>query len=369
MNSNPLADLVALGQSPWLDSISREWLDSGELRDLIAELSITGVTSNPTIFAAALKSTSYDADMAGMLEEGLDDRTIFERLAVDDIRRACDLLLATHTATGGRDGHVSIEVEPDIADDTAATVERAHHLWGAVDRPNLMIKIPATDAGLPAIEQVLADGINVNVTLLFAVGVYCEVMARYLAALEQRAGRGESLQVASVASFFVSRVDAKVDPLLAADGSPRATALLGTVANANAHAAWEAHLEVFGPGNPRWVTLEGAGARPQRPLWASTGTKNPAYSDILYAQELIAPGTVNTMPLVTLRAFADHGRAEITMQDTAPAQATLRELREVGVDLDAITGTLRSEGVASFEASFLELLEGIAAKRGQLATT
>jgi transaldolase len=308
--TSSLHQLNELGQSVWLDSISRDWLEDGELARMIEELAVVGVTSNPTIFAQALTSSTYDADIARFADEGADDRTIFERLAVEDIRRTCDLL-------------------------------------------------PATDAGLPAIEQILAEGINVNVTLLFAVSVYEAVMERYLRAMERRAEAGQSLDVASVASFFVSRVDTKVDALL--DESQ--ASLRGRAAVANAVAAWHAYQQVF--TSERFLALEGA--RPQRPLWASTGTKNPDYSDILYVQELIVPGTVNTMPLTTMRAFADHGTAKITIADTAPALAFLGELAAAGVDLGAVTEQLRAEGVASFQASFDELLAGIEAKRSALA--
>lgn len=362
--TSPLHDLVALGQSPWLDSITREWLDTGELGRMREELAITGVTSNPTIFAAALRSSAYDAEIQSLAGEGLDDRAIFEKLAVADIQRACDAMRDVYDATAGADGMVSIEVEPDLAEDTDATLVRGRELWDAVDRPNLMIKVPATGAGLPAIEELLFDGINVNVTLLFSVGVYRDVMERYLRALERRADAGRSLEVASVASFFVSRVDTAVDSKLAGLAE-RGHHLLGKVAVANAHAAWAAYREIF--EGPRFAGLVERGARPQRPLWASTGTKNPDYSDILYVQELIAPGTVNTMPLSTLRAFADHGEARVTIEDTAPALALLDELAELGIDLEGVTAQLRDEGVAAFQASFDELLAGIATKRGELS--
>lgn len=362
--TTPLHQLNELGQAVWLDSISRDWLDDGELERMLDRLAIVGVTSNPSIFAIALRSDTYDDDIERFLNDGLDDRSIFERLAVDDIRRACDVLAAVHERTNGLDGLVSIELEPDLAHDADASVERARQLWAAVGRPNLLIKVPATEAGIPVIGQLVREGINVNVTLLFSVGVYRRVMEQYITALEQRLEAGESLDVASVASFFVSRVDTKVDPLLQVLGDA-GVALCGKVAVANAVAAWAAYLEVFTSG--RWMALQRAGARPQRPLWASTGTKNPSYSDVLYVQELIAPGTVNTMPLATLEAFADHGRAMLTVDDTASALTLLEKLAGLGIDLDAVTEQLRAEGVEAFEASYAELLERIGSKRAELS--
>lgn len=360
-----LHDLGRLGQSVWLDSITREWLDSGELARMIDAYGISGVTSNPTIFAQALRSSAYDDVIAALASAGHGDRAIFEHIEVDDLRRTCDLLRTAWNATGGADGFVSIELEPDLAQDAASSIDRARHLWSAVDRPNLMVKVPATDAGLEVVEQLLIEGINVNVTLLFAVSVYKDVMEAYLRALEQRQAAGDDLRVASVASFFVSRVDARVDAQL--DESGRAPELRGRVAIANAIAAWDAYIETF--TGPRFVALQRDGARPQRPLWASTGTKNPAYSDVLYVQELIAAGTVNTMPLATMQAFADHGRAEVTITDDARREArmVLGELRGTGIDLPAITDELLAEGVAAFASSFEELLASIAARRSSLS--
>lgn len=358
--------LGELGQAVWLDSITREWLDEGELAGMVERLGIVGVTSNPTIFAQALRSELYDDDIVRLLDEGLDDRTIFERLATDDLRRACDVLADVHRDSGGLDGMVSIEIEPDLAHDAERSIERGRELWRAVDRPNLMIKVPATDEGLPVVEQLLSEGVNVNVTLLFGVDVYRQVMERYLCALEARAARSEPLDVASVASFFVSRVDTKVDALLAEHGEA-GQQLRGRIAVANARAAWQAHREVF--GGERFAALAPRGARAQRPLWASTGTKNPAYSDVLYVQELVAPDTVNTMPLSTLEAFAEHGEARVTIDEAAVADATaqLQQLAQIGIDLAHVTRELRSEGVGAFVQSYQELLERISAKRGQLA--
>jgi transaldolase len=360
MTDTSLHQLNGLGQSVWLDSISRDWLDGGDLERMVDELGIVGVTSNPTIFAQALTSSTYDDEIRQLAGDGLDDRDIFERLAVADIQRACDVLAPVAKRTGGVDGKVSIELEPDLAHDPHTSIERGRHLWNAVDRDNLLIKVPATDEGLPVIEALLAEGIDVNVTLLFSVGVYRKVMDAYLRALEHRLREGLPLgDIHSVASFFVSRVDSKVDAAL-----PDGHELAGHIANDNAIAAWDAYNDVF--TGPRWAALTQHGARPQRPLWASTGTKNPAYSDILYVQQLIAPGTVNTMPLKTLEAFADHGEARVTITDTAPSHARLARLADLGIDLDEVTGTLRAEGVASFQASFEELLETIGSRRAQL---
>lgn len=354
--------LNTLGQAVWLDSITRDWLHDGELQRMIDELGVVGVTSNPTIFAGALaNSASYDSDIARFVADGLDDRTIFEKLEVEDLQGACDALTSVYESTKGLDGMVSIELEPDLANDTAASIARARHLWNEVNRPNILIKVPATDAGLPVIEELLYEGINVNVTLLFSVDVYRQVMKRYLTALERRQIDGKPLDVASVASFFVSRVDTAVDKLLDENGSDEALALRGKAAVANAVAAWAAYEEVF--GSERFAPLRAGGARPQRPLWASTGTKNPSYSDILYIQDLIVAGTVNTMPLSTMQAFADHGEARTTITDTASAFELLDQLKNLGIDMDAVTEKLRVDGVQAFIDSFEELLAGIAAKR------
>ncbi len=360
-NTLPLAALGRLGQSVWLDSISREWIVSGELAQMVADLSITGLTSNPTIFAAALHSSVYDDAIADLIHQGCDDRTIFERLAVEDIRSACDILRDVWKASAGLDGMVSIELEPDLAHDTVGSTRRARELWHLVDRPNVMIKVPATEAGMDVVHELVTDGINVNVTLLFSVGAYRDVMDRYLSALEQRLASGDHLAVHSVASFFISRIDTAVDAAL--DGTTGTDHLRGKIAVANALAAWDAYLEVF--TSDRFLTLQRAGARPQRPLWASTGTKNAAYSDILYVQELIAAGSVNTMPLATMQAFQDHGTAQVTVTEAArrQAQALLGDLRGSGVNLDAITEQLRTDGVAAFEQSYRELLARIADRR------
>lgn len=353
---------TSCGQAPWLDSISRDWLDAGELERLRDAHALRGVTSNPSIFQAALRSDVYHADIRRLAEEGLDDRAVFQRLAIDDIRRACDCFADVHARTG--DGFVSIEVDPDLAHDTDATIEQARALHAAIDRPNLMVKIPATEAGLPAIRQVVSDGISVNVTLLFDVGVAARVREAWLAGLAERLDRGESVsQVASVASFFVSRVDTKVDAMLEAIGSDAALELRGTAAVANAALAWSDAQRLT--DDPRWARLAGAGAQPQRLLWASTGTKNPAYSDVKYVDELVAAGTVNTMPLATIEAFADHGTPAVALDDARVdrARREIDRLAEVGVDLGQVADELRDEGVAAFVASFDGLLADVVAAR------
>lgn len=358
-----LARLAELGQAPWLDSISRAWLDSGELERLRDRLALRGVTSNPSIFEQALRSGDYDDDVRRLAQEGLDDRAIFHRLATDDIRRACDVFAAVHAETG--DSYVSIEVDPDLAHDTDATVAQARTLWQVVGRPNLMVKIPATEAGIPAIEEVIADGINVNVTLLFDVGVAARVRDAWLRGL-QRLNRdgGDVGAVASVASFFVSRVDTKVDALLDAMGTEAARRCRGSAAVANAAAAWSDARTLA--QDPRWTPLAAVGAQPQRLLWASTGTKDPSYASTRYVDELIAPGTVNTVPLATLELFADaDGAVDITLDEARvmSASADLEQLRASGIDMQQVTAELREEGVAAFVASFDALLGLVAAAR------
>jgi transaldolase len=353
---NRLAQLHDAGVSIWLDTLSRELLDSGEFAALIAESSVTGATSNPTIFAKAITgSNSYDEQLRGEAARGVrDTQGLFFDIALDDVGRAADLLSPAHEASGGRDGFVSFECTPDLADDTAATVAQALELWGRLARPNVMIKVPATAAGVPAIEELTARGVNVNVTLLFSVARYDQVMEAYLAGLERRVAAGEQVDgIASVASFFVSRVDVQADPLLPPE-------LRGRVAIANARVAYAVYRERF--SGDRWRALQDAGAHPQRPLWASTGTKDPAYSDVLYVEELIAPDVVNTMPEATLRAFADHGEASAADFDPAAARETLRRAEEAGLDLAALTARLERDGVRSFCDAYRELLECIEAK-------
>lgn len=359
---NRLEQLHDAGVSIWLDTLSRELLDSGAFARLIAGSAVTGATSNPTIFAKAIiGSQDYDDQLRAVVASGVSSpQELFFALALEDVGRAADLLRPIYDATGGRDGLVSFECTPDLAGDTSATVRQATEIWTRLARPNVMIKVPATEAGIPAIEQLTADGVNVNVTLLFSVARYEQVINAYLAGLERRLANAQPVEaVASVASFFVSRVDAKVDALLPAD-SP----LRGRVAIANAHRAYGRYRERF--VDPRWLTLRERGAHPQRPLWASTGTKDPAYSDVLYVEELIAPETVNTMPETTLRAFADHGSVTTTNRvDSVAAEETLRQAHDAGIDLDTITRQLELEGVDSFCEAYHDLLACVQEKLQQ----
>jgi transaldolase len=357
---NRLAQLRDAGVSIWLDTLSRELLDSGKFAALIADRAVTGATSNPTIFAKAITgSDRYDGQLRAAAEGGEDDlQELFFELALDDVGRAADLLLDAFEASGGRDGFVSFECTPDLADDAGATIEQALALWDRLARPNVMIKVPATEAGLAAIEELTARGVNVNVTLLFSVERYEQVIDAYLTGLERRIGAGKPIdRIASVASFFVSRVDTKADALL-----PPGSELRGRVAVANARRAYARYRARF--SDSRWAALSAHGARPQRPLWASTGTKDPAYSDVLYVEQLIGPGVVNTMPEATLLAFADHGTTGRTID---AMDDTLSRAREAGVDLAAVTAQLEREGVESFCASYRELLDSIELRLTRLA--
>jgi transaldolase len=361
---NRLQALQDAGVSIWLDTLSRELLDSGDFSRLIADCSVTGATSNPTIFAKAISgSDRYDEQLRAAVAAGMrDPQQLFFELALEDIRQAADLLRPAYDDSDGRDGFVSFECTPDLAHDSKGTIEQALDLWARIDRPNSMIKVPAIEAGLPAIEELTARGVNVNVTLLFSVGRYEQVIDAYIGGLARRLAAGEPVDtVASVASFFVSRVDAKVDPLLPPDSGLR-----GRVAIANARLAYARYLDRFGEdpclADACWHALADAGARPQRPLWASTGTKDPAYSDVLYVEQLIRADVVNTMPEATLRAFADHGRADQVLPVAGRASAILRRAREAGIDLDAVTAELECEGVRSFCDSYHELLDRIETK-------
>jgi transaldolase len=357
-----LEALTDAGVSIWLDTLSRELLQSGDFARLISASNVTGATSNPAIFAKAITTSDrYDEQLRHLVARGVDDsQELFFELALDDVREAADLLAATYDRSDGFDGYVSFECTPDLADDTDATVAQARDLWQRLDRPNVMIKVPATRAGIPAIEALTADGINVNVTLLFGLARYVEVMHAFLAGLEKRrADRGSLAEVFSVASFFVSRVDTKIDAALPLD-SP----LRGRVAIANARLAYQRFQSTF--SGPRWEALEHAGARPQRPLWASTGTKNNEYSDVLYVEGLIGPAVVNTMPLATLHAFADHGAVARTVDASIPDGDVLRALTVEGIDLEAVTNELEVEGVRNFCAAYQRLLDCIAEKRAFL---
>jgi len=349
-----LRDLQQAGVSIWIDTLSRDLLDSGDFTRLI-DRGVTGATSNPTIFAKAItESNAYDRQLAALADRGVSDiQELFFALALDDVRAAAGHLRPVYDRTG--DGFVSFECTPDIADDTSATVEQARDLWNRLSLPNVMIKVPATPAGIPAIEELTARGVNINITLLFALRRYDEVIDAYMSGLERRAARDLPLDhIASVASFFVSRIDTKADDELA-PGSP----LRGTVAVTNARQAFRLHQERF--SDARWRRLAAKGARDQRPLWASTGTKNPAYSDVLYVEQLMASGVVNTMPPATLEAFDDHGNARfppIDVEGTADDQAGT-DLRVAGVDLDRITTALEREGVEAFSSSYDQLISCI----------
>jgi transaldolase len=353
-------------QSPWIDFIDRELLGSGTLKQMVAD-GIRGLTSNPTIFAKAVATGQYDELVRREIAAGDDARQIYEEIAVADVGDAADVLRTVYDESDGADGFASIEVEPDLADDTDATVARARELWSRLERPNVFIKIPATEAGIPAIEAAIGAGINVNVTLMFSVEMYRRVARAYLAGLRTRHGRGEPIdRVASVASFFVSRVDTKIDPQLEKIGTPSALAARGRAAIANAKLAYQAFGEIFGGGE--FAELRAAGARVQRCLWASTSTKNPDYRDVLYVEELIGPETVDTMPLDTIKAFIDHGEVRRTLdRDLDQARQVIRDVEAEGIGMDRVTDELITEGVASFAKSFDELLDTIESKRKELA--
>ena len=347
------------GVSIWLDTLSRQLLDSGAFATLIADCAVSGATSNPTIFAKAITgSDRYDDQLRAVVGSGVHDpQELFFALALDDVRAAADLLRPVYDASKGRDGFVSFECTPDLAHDTAASIEQAVALWNRLARPNVMIKVPATAAGIPAIEELTARAVNVNITLLFSLARYEQVIDAYVAGLERRLAAEQPVNtIASVASFFVARVDSKVDPLLPADSDLR-----GRVAIANAHRAYSRYRERF--ADERWQALDDAGARPQRPLWASTGTKDPSYCDVLYVEDLIAPDVVNTMPEPTLRAFADHGNVGRALSvDAAAAERTLGRAEKAGIDLATISGQLEGDGVRAFCDSYGELLSCIETK-------
>jgi transaldolase len=352
-------------QSPWLDNLKRGWITSGELERWV-ERGVRGLTSNPTIFQKAIAdSADYDEQFGDLVGSGRTVEQSYWELVTTDIESALAILRPVHDESGGVDGRVSVEVAPGLAHDAAATEAAARELWTGIDEPNLFVKIPATAAGLPAIEASIAAGISINVTLLFSLSRYQEVMDAYLRGLEAFvAGGGDASTVASVASFFVSRVDSNVDARLDALGTPEALALKGKAAVANAQLAYQSHLRTF--TGPRWDALAANGARPQRPLWASTSTKDPAYPDTLYVDTLIGPGTVNTLPDATLEAFEDHGTLARTVDaDPDAARAVVAALNELGIDLEQVATTLEAEGVASFEKSFDDLLGTLSAKAEQ----
>jgi transaldolase len=362
-NVNPnLRKLVEAGTSPWLDLLQRSLVEDGELARLVAEDSLRGVTSNPSIFEKSiLHSDDYDEQLHQLFDADseMSAQAIYEELAIYDVRGACDVLRQTYEDNHHQDGFVSLEVAADLAHDPAKTIAAAKDFWKRVDRPNLMIKIPGTKEGLGPIEEAIYSGINVNITLLFAVDAYEKVADAYLKGLERRLAEGKSLDIASVASFFVSRIDTAVDKRLDGQGHDE---LLGTAAIANARKAYRSFERIFGTDSPRWDALHHAGAHPQRPLWASTGVKNPAYKDTMYVDELVAPHTVNTMPLATLQAVADHGTVSGPTATHNPDE-TLKALEEAGIDLVEVTDELLDAGVKQFEDAMSELLAGIEERR------
>jgi transaldolase len=357
MSNERLGQLADAGVSIWLDDLSRERMRSGNLQELITDKHVVGVTTNPTIFASALsKGDAYDEQIRELAARGASVTDAVREITVADVQQACDVFSGTWESTGGVDGRVSLEVDPGLARDTEGTVAEAIDLWKAVDRPNLFVKIPATEPGLPAITRALAEGVSVNVTLIFSVERYRDVMSAYQDGLERAAANGHEIaRISSVASFFVSRVDAEIDKRLEAIGTDEAMALRGKAAVANSRLAYGAFQNVF--SGPRWDDLVAKGARPQRPLWASTGVKNPDYADTLYVTELVVAGTVNTMPEKTLLAFGEHGEVhgDRVTGTAEQAQEVFDALERVGVDLTDVFLTLENEGVEKFDKSWSEL--------------
>lgn len=360
----PTTALSQQGVAIWLDDLSRERLDTGGLAAMVAERDVVGVTTNPSIFQAAISgSDRYAKDIAALAAEGAGAEAIVRALTTDDVRRACDLLTSVWEASEGQDGRVSIEVDPRLAHDTEGTLTQARELWAEVDRPNLLVKVPATPAGLPAVRRLIAEGISVNVTLLFSLERYRQTIDAYLAGLEDRRAAGHPLaEVASVASFFVSRVDTEVDARLDARGAPEGASRRGTAAVANARLAYGAHLDTL--AGPRWASLAAAGAHPQRPLWASTGVKDPAYPAARYVTELVAPGTVNTMPEATLEAL--EAAPAVTTDTITPsldaARADLDALADLGIDLVEVTDLLEAQGVQKFVDAWEQLLGAVSSR-------
>ena len=365
MAKTRLHELAKLGQSVWIDSLSRSWLKSGDLARWMEDDVLTGVTSNPTIFQKALSEGDwYDDQLREVLTEEDDLKEVFLQLAIADIEEACDLFRSVWDGGDGKDGYVSMEVDPNFAYDTSGTIEEAARFHDWVERPNLYVKIPATAPGLPAIEEMVARGRNINVTLIFSLERHKEVAEAYIRGLERLAeGGGDLSTVGSVASYFVSRVDTEADRRLDEAGHPE---LKGKLAVANAKLAYQNYKEIF--SGDRWDALVEKGAAPQWCLWASTSTKNPEYRDVLYVEDLIGAGTVNTMPRETIEAFQDHGEVALTLEDGIDeAKQVFEQVAAAGVDYDDVTDTLEREGVQKFIDSLTELLDGIAAKRGQLA--
>lgn len=367
MADSVLHQLGALGQSIWLDNLTRAMVRDGSLAALVRD-GLTGVTSNPAIFHKAITTgAEYDAEIQERAVAGESAHAIYEALAIADIQGACDVLLTAHEASGGSDGFVSLEVSPRLARDTRGTLDEARRLWAAVNRPNVLIKIPGTPEGVPAIRECLREGINVNVTLLFSLEAHQAVMDAHLEALEHRMDDGKSVTgVVSVASFFLSRIDSLLDPRLDALGTPEAKALRGQAAVASAKLAYAAWQTTF--SGDRWTRLQGAGAFTQKPLWASTSTKDPAYPDLKYVDPLIGPQTINTLPDATLDAVLDHGTVATTItEDLDAARATLRNLEALGISMREVTDQLVEEGIDKFIQPFDALLAGLDAKRKELS--
>ena len=370
--TNPLLQLKEYGQSVWYDNIDRAQLVSGQFKKLLDEDGVVGVTANPTIFQKSIShGDAYDEQITQLIKEGKSTNEIYEALVITDVRTVADILRPIYDRTNRQDGFVSLEVSPDLAHNTEGTISEVRRFWKLVDRPNLLVKIPATPEGLPAIQQALTEGININITLIFAIDFYRKVTDAYLSALEDRNAEGKDIShIASVASFFVSRVDTLVDKLL--EDKIKATSdsaeqqklksLEGKAAIANARLVYQDFKGIF--NTPRFETLKHSGAHVQRPLWASTSTKNPAYRDVLYAEELIGPNTVDTMPLETIENFRDHGRVRLSIEDNIPqAKAELAALEEIGIHYDQVTQQLLDEGVQKFADSFHELFKGIEGKK------
>ena len=375
MAKNKLQELHDVGQSIWLDSIDRRMLHDGELDRRIRDDALTGMTSNPTIFQKALAScNAYDDQIGDAEEKGLSTWELFELLETTDVRDACDRFAGVYSSSRGADGYVSIEVSPGVSNSADATVEEARRLWKTVNRPNVMVKVPGTPEGAIAVRRLIAEGINVNITLLFAIEAHERVIDAYLAGLEDRVKAGKPIDgLASVASFFVSRVDTEIDKRLEAliakaDAAEkeRLKLLKGRAAIANAKLAYRLFRQKF--TGPRWEALVKQGARLQRPLWASTSTKNPEYRDVMYVEELIGPDTVDTMPPATIEAFAEHGVVDKTVdKKVAAAEGLLREIEAAGISIKDVTAKLLVDGIASFQKSFDELIAGLESKIGSLA--
>jgi len=378
MAENPLAALNDLGQCVWLDNLYRDLITSGSLMHMMNDDGITGITSNPTIFQKAISgSAAYDESMKMMLRKGITDaKELFLGLAMEDVSRAADILHSVYGKSKCLSGYVSIEVSPDLAHDTRGTIKEALHLFSAINKKNILVKVPATKEGLPAIEELTSSGVNVNVTLLFSIERSKEVAEAYIRGLEQRLRNKEQInEITSVASFFVSRVDTLVDKLLeqriassSGEEKNRLTALLGKAAVANAKLAYREYQRIF--TSPRFLSLKEKGAHIQRLLWGSTGTKNPKYSDIKYVDELIAPDTINTMPEATLNAFKDHGKAKVTIgEHMDEAEGVFRELKSLGISMKEVTDQLETEGVKAFADSYFALLDEISKRRDRIRAT